>query len=165
MIKLGRKGTTTLTNGVNVLIRRTLTNDTLLHPSAWAEFLGLVGSATVSSTTVNADSASGQNALNVASITNFAAGDLMIVGGNTAREEYCRVAKTAAGVLTVDSPLKFTHTAAQADTVINRADVFSPIWCPGGATYEVVIDYADDSAGSDIQVVADAQTYDSDTTV
>ena len=168
-VRLGRGGTTALsggtTAGVSVLIRRTLNNDGIIHPTG-IELLG--STAAASSTTVNVDSNSGQAALNVASITGFAAGDLICIqdsGGGVTRLEWARVAKTATGVLTLDANLKISHTAAQADTVRNKADVFAPIWLDGGATWEVVIDYGDDTAGESVTVEVKAQTLDSYTTV
>lgn len=161
--RLGRGGTAALTNGVDVLIRRTLANDGAIHPGALVPLLS--GTVAAVATTVSADSAAGQNALNVASIGAMVAGDIVHVhNGAGTREEWCRVSKVAAGVLTMDSPLKYTHTAAQADLVKNKADAFAPVWLMGGATYEVVVDYGDDSAGDTIRVEVKAQTYDNDLT-
>jgi hypothetical protein len=160
----GRGGTTALTNGVNVEVRRTLNNDGAIHPSSPAS--RLTGTTAASSTTVNVASNSGQAAVNVASSTGFAAGDLICIqdsGGGVTRLEWARVSKVAVGVITVDRTLQYTHTSGQADTVRNKADVFNPIWITGGATYEVVCDYGDDAAGDAITLRAIAQTYDSDT--
>lgn len=164
-LKLGRGGTAALTNGVNCLIRAILNNDSAtpggVHP-VQMEYLS--STAAANSTTVNADSNSAQSALNVASITGFAAGDLVCIqdsGGGVTRLEWHRVSKTATGILTLDRNLQYTHTAAQADTVRNKSDVFSPIWIDGGSLYAVVFDYGDDAAGDSITVQALAQTYDS----
>lgn len=162
-VRIGRGGVNALTDGIDVLVRRTLNNGAIIHPGPHVALLS--SAAAASATTVNVDSAAGQRALNVALITGFAAGDVMVIGPGTAREEYARVSKTAAGVLTVDDNLQFTHTAVQADPVRNKADVFSPVWLPGGALYEVVFDYGNDASGDSAQVEAKAQTYDSDTLV
>lgn len=78
-----------------------------------------------------------------------------------ARLEWHRASKIAAGIITVDRPLQFTHTAAQADTVRNKADVFGPRWLEGGSLYEVLCDYGDDTTGEPVTVQALAQTLDS----
>jgi hypothetical protein len=156
-LKCGHGGTTALTNGVDVLMRALHNNGGVNNPTATPP---LRSTPTASnSTTVNTDSSSGQAALNVASITGFAAGDIIIIGGTTAREEYARVSKTATGVLTLDANLKNTHTAAQADTVRNKADAWT-VEIPGWSLWEVIFDYGDDSAGESVQIEALAQTFD-----
>lgn len=167
-LKIGRGGTAALTNGIDVLVRRVLNNDTAgagnVHPAGMPALLSTTVAA--SATTVSADSASGQATLNVALITGFAAGDILCIqdsGGGVTRLEWHRVSKTATGILTLDRALQFTHTAAQADTVRNKADVFAPIWIPGGSLYEVIFDYGDDAAGDSATVQALAQVYDQDT--
>ena len=163
LIRIGRGGTTALTNGVDVQVRPTVNNNADTHAGAVVALRS--GTAAAASTTVNSDSNSGQNALNVASSTGFAAGDLIcITGASQARQEFARVAKVTAGVLTLDAPLRNTHTSAQADTVRNQAEAW-PIEIEGGATYEVIIDYGDDSAGESVEVQALAQTLDSITSV
>src|SRR5262245_32186733 len=64
-VAIGKQGTTALTNGVRVLIRRTLNNDGTIHPAPVVELTSLIAAA--SSTTINSDSNSGQPAVNVAS--------------------------------------------------------------------------------------------------
>lgn len=163
-IRMGRGGTTGLTNGVDVLVRALVNNGAAGGASPAAVIPLLSQTAAGASTTVAADSASGQAALNVALITGFAAGDLICVqdaDAGVTRLEFHRISKTATGVLTLDRNLDYTHTAAQADTVRNKADAWTP-WLPGGALYEVVLDYGDDAAGDAVTVGVIAQTYDSD---
>lgn len=163
MMAIGRGGTTALTNGIQVLVRRTINNDATIHPAAVVEFSSQTAAAV--STTVNSDSNSGQAAINVASIGAIVAGDVVCIeGASNARQEFHRISKVAAGILTSDVNLKTTHTSAQGDTVRNKADVWT-VWIDGGATYEVVFDYGDDSAGDTASIVATAQVYDSDGTV
>src|SRR5262245_30030588 len=143
--RVGRQGTTALTNGVDLIVRRTLNNDGIAHPEA-PVIRGQ--SAAAQSTTINADVAVSSTTLNVASTTSWAAGDQAIVGSGTAREEWVRVARvTDATHLLIDRPTQFAHTAVQADTVRNKADIFPALWFPGGALYEVIFDYGDDTAG------------------
>ncbi len=162
--RIGRQGTTALTNGVDFLVRRTLNNNasTQNHPAPIAQVTSQ--SAAASSTTCSgSDSNSGQKTLNVASTTGFAVGDYILIGGGTAREEWARVSRvTSSTALLLDRNLGYTHTTGQADTVRSKADVFSPVWVDGGATVEVIFDYGDDSAGESVTVECLAQTYDSD---
>src|SRR5262245_33358116 len=113
-VRIGRGGTTALTNGCDVLIRRVLEGaSNVAHPGALVPMLSSIAAAS-STTCATTNSNSGQPALNVASITGFAAGDSILIGGGTAREEWARVSKTATGILTLDRDLTFTHTTAQA---------------------------------------------------
>lgn len=165
LLRIGRQGTTALTNGVDILVRRILNNSgtEITHPGSVAG-LNSGFTAALSTTCATSDSASGQPVLNVASSTSFVAGDLILIGGGTAREEWKRVSKVAAGVLTLDSNLEFTHTTAQADTVRSQAFCPPPVWMPGGSRYEVIFDYGDDTAGESVTVEARAQRYENDST-
>jgi hypothetical protein len=163
-IKLGRGGTAALTTALTVRISRVPANGALQvgvpHPSMGMSRTSQTAAA--ASTTVNVDSSAGSATLNVASITNFAAGDIICIqdsGGGTTRLEWQRVSKTATGVLTLDEGLTFAHTAAQADTVRNKADVFEPLWLPGLSLWEVIADYGADTTGDSITLQVIAQTY------
>ena len=157
-IRIGRTGTTALGAGIVALIRRTLDTNAVGHPGSIFAARGAVAAAT--STTVATDSASGQKVLTVASETGFVAEDFILIGGGTVREEWARISKTAAGALTLDRNLTYTHTAAQADTVLNKAECYDPVWVLGGATIEVVVDHT--STGNSIIVEVLAQTYNQD---
>lgn len=165
---IGRGGTTALTNGVGVEVRRYYndgTND-IPHPNSALSRLSSTTAAS-STTCATSNSTAGSPTLNVASITGFAAGDLVCIqdsGGGVTRLEFQKVSKTAAGILTLDGNLVYTHTSAGADTVRNKSDVFAPIWLAGGAKYEVIFDYGDDSAGESVTVWGRVQRYDNDTT-
>ena len=163
-LRLGRKGATAPASAIQAQIRRVLNNDGAggIHPGAP---IPLAGSTTTGqSTTVSADSASGQNVLNVASVTNFAAGDVIcIYDSGFARLEFHRVSKVSGSTLVLDDNLGYSHTAAQADNVTRIADVFAPVWLNGGSLWEIVVDYGASATGSDYVVECRAQTYDSDT--
>jgi len=76
--------------------------------------------AAAGSTTVDADSAAGQKVLNVAATTDFAAGETVKIGADTAREEYGVINTIQAGEsLTLHDNLTYTHTLVQADPVVN----------------------------------------------
>ena len=70
------------------------------------------------STTVDADSASGQTVLNVTTTNGFVVGESVIINKDGAREETKVIASIQTGVsLTMTVNLTYTHTGAQADTV------------------------------------------------
>ena len=157
----GRAGTTALTVGVQFRINRVLSNNGVEHPASLAPLgPGLVAAA--NSTTVGTDSNSGQRTLKATSGTGFAAGQYILIGGGTAREEWARVARVATNDLILDRNLKNTHTAAQADTIRNQADIYPPVWLPGGSVYEIIADYEASTTGDNNRVEVLAQTYDSD---
>lgn len=94
-------------------------------------------------TTVDADSASGQKVLNVTATTDFVAADVVVVNPGGAREEACVIDTVQAAVsITCLSNLAFTHTAAQADVVdlTNRLGPFT-----AGLRYEF---FCHDGAGA-----------------
>jgi hypothetical protein len=161
--KIGRGGTAALSAGVVVRARRVLNADIAMAGGVHPVGTTLRGGVTAASaTTVNVDSASGGAALNVASVAGFAAGDLICIqdsGGGVTRLEWHIVSKTAAGILTLDRNLQFTHTAVQADTVRNQSDVFAPVWVPGGSLIEVVFDYGSQTTGDSITIHCPAQQY------
>lgn len=164
-LQIGRGGTNALTNGILVGIRKLANDGTNDLPFPGDYWTMLSGTAAANGTTVNADSAAGQKALNVASITGFAAGDIVCVTDAAfARMEFCKVSKTAAGILTMDRNLIFTHTAAQADPVRNKADCFGPVPLEAGSVYEVIVDYGDDAAGDTANIRSYITRYDSDAT-
>ncbi len=68
-------------------------------------------------TTVSVDSNSGQTVLSIAAVTGVKAGDLIIIGEGTAREEQKLVASVGASSVTLTANLTYSHTAVQADTV------------------------------------------------
>ena len=161
--RVGRVGTTALTTGIQFRVNRVPNNNGNAHPASLAPLGPGLTAATNGNTTVNADSASGQRTLNVASSTNFVGGDYIIIGSGTARQEYARVVRIPdATHIVVDRNLTNTHTAAQADTVRNKCDVWPPVWLPGGSTYEIIADYEASTTGDNNRVEVLAQTYDSD---
>jgi hypothetical protein len=172
-IKLARQGTTGLTNGIDVLVRRVLNNDAATpggaHPGGIALLSGIAAcnGNTVVNGTCGPSSTGYEAELITLVTTNFAPGDLICIeAADHSRLEFHRISKATihAGTgLTLDRWLQYDHTAAQADTVRNKADAFAPLWVTGGALYEVVFDYGDDAAGESVTVQCKAQTYDSDT--
>jgi hypothetical protein len=168
-IAVGRTGVNALTNGVEVRVNRTLNNNARGHPAALVPLGPGLSVAANSTTCSGSDSAAGQTTLNVASTTGFVQGDYVLIqdaGGGLTRMEWARVSRvTSSTALLVDRALQFTHTAAGADTVRNKSDIYPPVWVPGGTVYELIFDYGDDTSGDSVIVECKYQSYDSDTQV
>ena len=163
---VARTGTVALINGVEFKAFRTVNNGGVLHPNDLAEQESPRLAA--SQTSVNVDSAAAQNVLNVAATAAFNVGDLISIkeaAATVTRFEIGRVAAKTSGTLTLLSPLQFAHTLAQADLVHNKVYAPDPITLEGGATYELMFSYADDTAGDPVVVRCMAQTLDSHTSI
>jgi len=164
-IGLGRGGTTALTNGVTVEIRRTCNAGAILMPGApWFSALSTTTASIVKLINLLAGYAAGTSAFEVDGTGTPAAdedycfwGVDAIPAGGTALStlEFLRVSKFSGTTLTVDAPSKQAH--ADNEIITNRADQWC-VWCAGGCTYEVIIDYGDDAAGEAVAVVCYAQT-------
>lgn len=164
-IALGRGGTTAITNALNIRCRRIDNGGASPVGLQTAPLPPLASSLTAAnSTTVASDSASGQAVLHLTSGTGFAAGQIICVqdsGGGITRLEFATISKVATNDLTLDAPLRYLHTAVQADTVRNQADLFAPIWLEGGALWEVVFDYGAEASAQSVTILCVAQTLDS----
>jgi len=168
-VAIGRGGSTAIGTAVNVIVRPTLGNDAKAHPNGLCDRVSSVAAATA--TTVDANSAAGQNVLNVTSTTGYTAGQCISIqdgDDGVTRLEFARISKItnagASGELVLDRNLQYEHTAAQADKVRNQADVFSDIWLAGGKLWEVRFDYGASATGEAITVRARAQQIDNWTT-
>lgn len=139
--------------------------DQIPHPGPETERLGGTGSA--SESTVSVDAAAAATSITLASAAGFAAEDVIVIndgsGGGFTRLEWNRVRRVATNTLHLSLPLQFAHTAAQADKVRNRAEVYPKIWLDGGAVYECIFDYAPGGVGNDVIVRCKAHTLDSHT--
>lgn len=166
LAKFGRGGTTALASiGARLSCRRLLNNGAAGggHPAGVPDLRSGITAAT--STTVGSDSASGQAVLNATLGTGFLADQQICIqdsGGGVTRLEWAYISKVSSNTITLDAPLQYTHTSAQADTIRNQADVFSPIWLDGGALWEVIIDYGQQSTGDSLTVQVLGQSYDYD---
>ena len=76
------------------------------------------------STTVDADSASGQTVLNVASTTNFKAEQEIIIDKGGDKEETAEIDTVGSGTLILTENLLYTHTAVDADTVQTMGSLY-----------------------------------------
>ena len=164
---VGRGGTTALTNGVNVEVRRMLNNGGILWPAA-PHFAALTDTAAAYAKQINnaAGYAAGSTDFAVDGTGTPAADEDLCFWGATAAAadgtalpnlEFLRVSKFSSPTLTVDAGCKVAKI--DDELLTNRANGWS-LWCPGGCTYEVVFDYGDDAAGDAVAVVCYAQTCD-----
>jgi hypothetical protein len=164
---LGRGGTTALTNGVNVEVRRMLNNGGILWPAA-PHFAALSDAAAAYAKQIN--NAGGypvDTAAFAVDGTGTPAGDedLCFWGKTSVQSdgvalpdlEFLRVSKFSAATVTLDTGCK--RAKIDDELFTNRANCWL-VWCPGGCVYSVVFDYGDDSAGEAVAVVCYAQTFD-----
>lgn len=160
-VRFGRGGTAALSAGVDIYVEPLLNNGARIQPVLLFPYKTAITAA--ASTTCSASgNTSGQNVLNVASITGISAGDIILIQDNstpTTASEWHRVSKTAAGVLTLCENLESAH-ANTGHTVRNQAEVLS--WqLPGNQSYALVIDYGSQSTGDTITVESMIETWDS----
>ena len=164
---VGRGGTTALTNGVNVEVRRMLNNGGVLMPGS-PHFTTITDTATAFAKQINngAGYAVGTTAFATDGTGTPAADEDLCFWGKTAVQsdgttlpdlEFLRVSKFSSPTLTVDSPCKVAKIDNELFT--NKANCWS-VWCPGGCVYEAIFDYGDDAAGEAVAVVCYAQTFD-----
>lgn len=76
-------------------------------------------------TTVDSDSSSGSTDLYVTSTAGFQAGDSIIIGRGTDRQETAEVESIESDYLKLTANLNFTHTSAQADPVQTMGDLYT----------------------------------------
>lgn len=121
-----------------------------------------------SSAAVAVDAAAGATTI-VANNSGYVRDDyVFILGSGGTRIEWQRVSRVDTGspnyTLRLDGPLLNAHTAAQADLIVSRADVFSPVWLPGGDIWRLTFDNQPEAFGSwwyaaDAVRWADLKTY------
>ena len=99
------------------------------NPAAITSTTGKMAGLQLGSTTVNANSAAGQNVLGVTATTNFFVGEwVAIYGTSQARSELQMIASIQSGTsLTFVNPLLNTHTSAQGDTVVGLYAALVPV--------------------------------------
>jgi len=168
-VGLGFGGGTDLTNGVDVIVRRMLNNDGAAHKygAAYAAFRSAIDTAF---RRLTAAVAAGQTSFAFDGHAGATAlpGDLQFFWGVTtipsasgaiSPNHGCEILRVSSGVTTpflTDSPSKYDH---HDDEYVGLANAWE-LWLPGGATYELIFDYGDDSAGEAVAVMADIQTCD-----
>ena len=180
LARIGRGGTTGLTTGVNVRVNRLVSytvngsplpysalSGTLVlpHPAAISSQVG--GTAAAARTTIDANVSAGATQIFVASTTGFAAGDVITLDGETGydRGEVNRVLTVFdATTLNLFSPRIFAHTLAQADPVLNKADVWE-IPVDGGSWIEVIVDHGVSTTGETVDAEVFVHEYVKDQTL
>ena len=174
-IGVGRSGTTGLTNGVDVRVRRLLNNGTGA-PKYGADLVAFrTGTVCGERAVNNGDgyaAGSSSFAFDGTGGTSFAVGDLLCFWGVDAvpgsdgavspanGSEFLRVSK---GITTPVVTDQGCGVAKINNEVFCQADAWI-VWLPGGSLYELIFDYGDDSAGGRILCEAHLQMYTEDTT-
>jgi len=159
--RIGRTSAFALSTGVNIKMNRML--NTFTQPAPMFTFTSGVAAAAI--TLVNGDSAAGQRTLTVQNTTGFTVGDVICVrNAALTRLEWHRLVNKSSTALILEHNLIYTHTAADADVITNRAETIMG-GATGGCPTQVTIDYGDDVSGDPVVVEVIAQTYDSDTQI
>ena len=182
LVRLGRGGTAALDVGVGVRVNRLIayTEDgsgplpysttpgayVIGHLAPLASVVSAIEAAVQS--TVSVDEAAGSLNLTLTSATGFAAGDVITICGagsaSYARWEVNRVDRVqAGGILYLETPLLFAHTAVQADVVLNKGEMWA-LEVDGGSQIEIIVDYGAATVGDAIDVEIFVQTYLKDST-
>ncbi len=126
------------------------------------------GNTTAVATTVDTESHAADLPLNVTDTTGFTIGDyiaIMTAGPSVTNLEFHRISRIdnagASGELVLDTALEFLRPVT--DIVTNQADLFQ-MWLPGGANYEIGIDYGGCSAGPSLAARVFSQIWNNITT-
>jgi len=177
-IGVGRYATGTLNVGIDVLVKRILTDPAAAavhrYSAPWAQFTGgisysnqLINNAAGYAAGVRSIAFDGQ-----AASTAFAHGDPLCFLGLTAIPEASGAITFAAGVnmeflrcsagtatpFIPDAATSFAHADNEYFTA---ADAWTPLWLPGGSAYELVFDAGAVTTASGVfACMADLQTYD-----
>jgi hypothetical protein len=165
MVSIGKGGTTAFSvAGITMAFAKSIAQagpSTKVHGNSLQTRLG--NSATCNgNSTIGADAAVGAATITVASGTGFAAGDKICIqdaGGGVTRLEYNVISKISGTTITLRHLLQYAHTAAQADTVRNTADIFVPISFNGGDIVEVVADFGAETGADSLTVQVLATVY------
>ena len=174
-VAVGTGGSTAIVDGPRVVVRRMLANDAAAHVYS-APFWAVTTRLTAGLCLINGAVAAGVQSFAVDGPIGAtrAIGDLLFfwgidsgtgipaASGAITPNHGCEVLRcngTSATLILTDSVCKYDH---HDNEYIGLADSFN-IWLPGGSLYELVFDYSPASAGEAIAVMADIQTYDTDT--
>jgi len=163
---VGRGGTTALTNGVNFIARRVPNNDGIHFAADFLTNVSSFAAAILKLVNYGANYTSGVVTMTIDGTGTPTAGEVMCLWGQTSIPadttaistlEFLRCA-TQSG----DTSITFDTTTKQAhndnEIITSKASCWS-VWLPGGSVYEVIFDYADDSAGESVAIVCYSQTY------
>lgn len=169
MLRVGFQNLTAWDDALAILIRPVLGGGAGLNIHTGSNISKTLGlSAATARSTVSVNASIGDTSLTVADGSLFAKKDLvMIQNGDLTftRLEFARVSKKSGNVLYFDAPLRYAHTAVQADFVTSNAQTFPRLWLEGGMKWEVVFDSGQATTGASVVVEAIATTYTNDITV
>lgn len=174
-IGVGRSGSTALTNGVDVRVRRLLNNGTGA-PKYCSDLVAFRSGINCGARAINngAGYAAGDSsfAFDGTGGTAHAVGDMLCFWGVDAipgadglvspanGAEFLRVSKGTTTPVVVDTG---AGVAKIDNEIFCQADAWMA-WLPGGSAYELVFDYGDDAAGGRVLCMAHLQKYTEDTT-
>lgn len=167
---VGRGGTTALTTGVNVIVRPVDANSKHYTSAPIFSTVSQTAAAILKQINNGAGYAAGDSALVVDGTGTPAVEDMVCIWGQTsipgasgtacATAEWHRAAAGSANLYVLDEPL----ANAQADNVYisTKAEVWGPIWVPGGQRVSVTFDYSDDASGEAVCICARYRKYNDD---
>lgn len=166
---VGRGGTTALTNGVNFIARRVPNNDGIHIAADVVNFTSSYVAAILKLINYGSNYSSGVTQMTIDGTGTPTAGEVMCLWGQTSIPsdgtalttlEFLRCATQSGGTsITFDTTTKQAHN--DNEYITSKADCWN-VWIPGGAVYEVLFDYADDSAGESVAIVCYVQQYTND---
>lgn len=175
-IGVGRSGSTALTNGVDVIVRRLLNNGSSAPKFSSNSIFQARTTTSCGGRAINYGSGYSAGATSFAfdgsGGTAFAVGDTLCFWGVTSvpgsdglvgpanGSEFLRVSKGTSTPVVVDSGCGY---AKIDNEVFCQGDAWV-VWLPGGSAYELIFDYGDDSAGDRVLCMAYLQKYTEDTT-
>lgn len=163
-VYLGRSDAVALSSPIQVIVRRTINNDGIIIPNSVANLFSKTAAAVQTSCAASGNNA-GVTTLTVAATASYNAGDLIVIDGifGSGNVEWNKIAQVInATSLLLESPTAFAHNNT-LDIVRSNSDVWG-MWLDGGATYELLMDYAAQSTGSFCLFTVMAQTFDSEST-
>lgn len=159
ILKIGRGGTTVIGTAPVMYTTERQASEQPWMPGmnrpAGAIHTGTTTAANGSST-ISVDAAAGDTVITVASGAGFAIGDSICIqdgGSGLARLEWARVQNVVGNVLTLLNGLQFAHSAAQNDTVRNKADLLSATVSLGNVN-EFAFDYLTAATGEALTIHA-----------
>jgi hypothetical protein len=172
-IGVGRSGTTTLTYGISVFVRRLLNNGTATAKYSASHFSavsGLLCGQRLINSVPGYIATTKSFAFDGTGGTLFSVGDIICFWGVTAipgadglvspanGSEFLRCGTGTTTPLKTDDGCGF---AKIDNEIFCQGDAWM-VWLPGGSLYEVVWDYLQSTAGGRVLCAARLQTYDSD---
>lgn len=177
-VGVGRSGSTALTNGVDVIVRRLLNGGTgapIYAGPHWSARSAVACGERAINNGGGYPAGTQSMAFDGSGGTSFAVGDTLCFWGvtavpgsdglvmNTDSEwpEFLRVSRGTTTPVVVDSPC---GTTKLDNEVFCQGDSWV-VWLPGGSAYELVFDYGDDSAGGRVLCMAHLQEYTEDESV